>query len=272
MKVTPLLFGLTALGWLLLRPRAGGEPSGASQPSELVVPLGGGVTMEFVLIRPGSFLMGSDREPYLDARPVHKVTITRPFYMGRYEVTQEQWERVRGEHLSLFREPQFPGSRRRPVENLRWDDCLRFAAQLDGKVEGFEFRLPTEAEWEYACRAGTKEAYGFGDDAAGLAQHAWYADNARGQTHPVGEKRPNAWGLYDMHGNVWEWCSDFYGPYPGAPLSDPAGAASGTHVLRGGAWNSAAEHLTAAYRHDLDGDDFYSYYGFRCVAVRSASG
>lgn len=271
-RLVALLSGLAIAGWLLLRSSAQEEPTLPPWPGkDLVVDLGGGVKMEFVWISAGSFVMGTDRGPFVDERPPHRVTITRPFYMGKYEVTQEQWERVRGEHVSLFREPQFAGSRRRPVENVRWDDCARFAAALNSRVEGYEFRLPTEAEWEFACRAGTPGAYGFGDDVAGLAAHAWYAGNAYGQTHPVGEKMPNAWGLFDMHGNVWEWCADFYGPYPSGPVSDPGGADSGTHVLRGGAWNSTPEHATATYRHDLDGDDYYSYYGFRCLAVRSDS-
>ena len=262
------LLGLVVAGWLVLRPGGLLDRGRAGRlGDELVVDLGGGVTMQFVLIQPGSFMMGSDRSEETFLRPVHQVTITRPFYMGKYEVTQEQWEKISGQNRSLFRDPRVALGGRRPVENVRWYDCVRFAEALNGKAEGYEFRLPTEAEWEYASRAGSTGVYGFGDDVAALDEFAWHGGNARGETHPVGQKKPNAWGLFDMHGNVWEWCQDFYGPYPGTPVSDPTGASAGTHVLRGGAWNSAPDHVTCAYRYDLDADDYYSYYGFRCVAV-----
>jgi formylglycine-generating enzyme required for sulfatase activity len=236
--------------------------------ADLVIDLGGGVTMKFVLILPGAFIMGSDKSRFTDEQPVHKVTITKPFYLGKYEVTQEQWEAVMGDNVSLHKGPKYPDSAKRPVENVPWNYSQVFLARLKEKVSGYDFRLPTEAQWEYACRAGATHEYSFGDDAAALGEHAWYSSNADGQTHPVGGKKPNAWGLYDMHGNVWEWCSDGYGPYSQAAQSDPVGPGSSpTRVLRGGAWNNVAEHLRSAYRHDLEPNDGYRFYGLRCVAV-----
>ena len=207
-----------------------GEPS-ASGTAELkqnmTVDLGSGISMEFVLIRPGSFLMGSEKgDP--DQKPVHKVNITQAFYLGKYDVTQEQWQAVMGGNPSKFK------GLRNPVGNVSWDDCQEFLKKLDERVSGQMFKLPTEAQWEYACRAGTTTEYYFGDDQAGLDDYAWTTNNAGGTTHPVGQKKPNAWGLYDMHGNIWQWCSDWYGNYPEGEASDPRGPDKGqARVLRG---------------------------------------
>jgi formylglycine-generating enzyme required for sulfatase activity len=167
--------------------------------------------MEFVLIQAWTFQMGSNNgEP--NEKPVHMVRISRPFYLGKYEVTQAQWEAVMGNNPS-----QFKGDPNSPVENVSWDDVQEFIKRLkrlNTRESGVKYRLPREAEWEYAAQAGTTTAYSFGNDPSQLGEYAWYGENANGETHPVGQKKPNPWGLYDMHGNVWEWVQDWYGVGP----------------------------------------------------------
>ena len=165
------------------------------------------------------------------------MTITKPFYLGKYEVTQEQWEAVMGSNPSNFKGPK------NPVEQVSWDDCQEFLDKLNAKAggQGGKFVLPTEAQWEYACRAGSTGKFCFGDDEKQLGEYAWYDENSDSKTHPVGEKKPNAWGLYDMHGNVWEWCQDWYGAYGAEAVDDPSGPTTGSgRVFRGGGWNNAA--------------------------------
>ena len=217
-------------------------------PEKLVVDLGGNVKMEFVLIRPGTFTMGdAEFEP-------HKVTLTQPFYLGKYEVTQEQWEKVMGSNPSKFK------GAKNPVETVSWDDCQSFLAKLKEKAPGHQFALPTEAQWEYACRAGSAT------DPDNLAEFGW--SGSAGPTHPVGEKKPNPWGLYDMHGNICEWCADWYGPYPSAAQTDPTGPASGrTRVLRGGYWGDYLNRARSAARLGSKPDNRDDYMGLRCVVV-----
>jgi formylglycine-generating enzyme required for sulfatase activity len=160
------------------------------------------IGMQFVLIPAGEFMMGSN-DGRNDEQPVHRVCLTKPFYLGKYEVTQGEWKKVMGNNLS-----QHKGDPRRPVENVAWDDVQGFINRLNARESGARYRLPTEAEWEYAARAGSISVYSFGDDARQLGAYAWYGDNASSTTHPVGQKLSNAWGLYDMHGNVWEWVQD----------------------------------------------------------------
>jgi formylglycine-generating enzyme required for sulfatase activity len=144
---------------------------------------------------------------------------------------------------------QFRGDPNRPVENVSWEDVQEFLRRLNAKEGGTQYRLPTEAEWEYAARAGSTTAYSFGDNSDRLGEYAWYAENSGGTTHPVGQRKPNAWGLYDMHGNVWEWVQDWYGNYPAEAATDPQGPASGSErVGRGGDWHGGAGHCRAAYR------------------------
>jgi formylglycine-generating enzyme required for sulfatase activity len=231
--------------------RSGKKPNGIS-PAErplsrlLALDLGGDVAIELLLIRPGSFLMG-DADGRDNAKAVHRVTITKAFYLGKCEVTQEQWQAVMGANPSRFQ------GAKNPVDNVGWEDCRAFLKKLDEKFAstGVKFSLPSEAQWEYACRAGSTAKYCYGDDESRFAEYAWYGDNSGGRTHPVGEKKPNAWGLYDMHGNLLEWCADWYDPgyYQSSPASDPTGPATGTsHVDRGGSWDSPARGCRSFFR------------------------
>lgn len=217
------------------------------------------IGIEFVLIPAGTFEMGS-LDGDSDERPLHTVTLSKPFYLGKYEVTQAQWQAVMGDNPSLFQ-----GDPNRPVEQVWFNDVQDFISKLNAKEGGARYRLPTEAEWEYAARAGTTTAYSFGDDASQLGQYAWYKDNSNGQTHAVGQKKPNPWGLFDMHGNVWEWVQDWYKRYSPEAVTDPQGAEAGTHRgRRGGAWNNFAKYCRSANRYSVAGfrDDFL---GFRLV-------
>ncbi|GIT28582.1 MAG: hypothetical protein Ct9H300mP1_06280 [Planctomycetaceae bacterium] len=239
--------------------------------SEPNVPAGMEVTnsigMKLRLIPAGKFMMGSpetesDRE---DDETQHRVTITKPFYLGVTEVTQEQYQKVMGTNPSRkSRGPQ------NPVENVSWADAVEFCGKLSAmpaeKTAGHVYRLPTDAEWEYACRAGTTTAYSFGDDASGLGDYGWFDGNSDRETHPVGEKKPNAWGLYDMHGNVYEWCQDWYGDYPSGSATDPTGATSGSiRVIRGGGWFHYAGYCRSAHRNgDAPGSPGNSL-GFRVL-------
>ena len=185
-------------------------------PKELTVDLGESVKMEFVLIPAGSFLMGSNKGPR-DERPIHRVVISRPFYMAKYELTQSQWEAVMGldkRLVQLRREENGMTGPMKAMNELSWNDCRRFVSKLKQNVCGYAFALPTEAQWEYACRAGSAAEFYFGDDESQLGEYAWYEGNMvwpgkpayRGVTfyHDVGVKKPNAFGLHDMHGGVWE--------------------------------------------------------------------
>ena len=223
------------------------------------VDLGGGVAMEFVFIRSGSFMMGESHQR-------HQVTLTKPFYMGKYEVTQEQWQAVMGSNPSKNK------GARNPVENVSWDDCQKFLAKLNEKLPGQKASLPTEAQWEYACRAGSAATYCYGYGESSLAEYAWYLANSGGSTHPVGTKKPNAWGLYDMHGNVWEWCNDWYGEDFTSEQVDPLGPGHGSgRVLRGEAFNCGPASVTSSERDRFTPDGGFNRCGFRVVSVASES-
>ena len=217
------------------------------------------IGMEFKLIPAGKFIMGEGDQ-------AHEVTLTKPFKMGVHEVTQSQYEQVMGVNPSKFK------GANNPVEMVSWEDAVEFCRRLSElpaeKAAGHVYRLPTEAEWEYACRAGTTTKYSFGDDESDLGDHAWFLENflenSGTNTHPVGRKGPNAWGLYGMHGNVLEWCQDWYGDYPSGSVTDPSGAASGSlRVRRGGHWLSGAEVCRSAYRDCHEPSDRGTYLGFR---------
>ncbi len=202
------------------------------------------IGMKLVWIGPGEFMMGSHNGKG-NVKPVHQVKITKGFWLGQYEVTQAQYEKVMGTNPSSFKGDN------NPVESVSWEDAMAFCKKL-GELEGKTYTLPTEAQWEYACRAGTKTDYSFGDSVSQLGNYAWYDDNSGGKTHPVGQKQSNGWGLYDMHGNVWEWCLDWYDEnyYSKSPASDPIGPTSGARrVLRGGSWNNGEISCRTANRY-----------------------
>ena len=230
----------------------------------LLVPIPAG---EFRMGSPDSQIAGRSQE-----KPQHLVRITRPFYLSVFEVTRQQYEKVTGVR---------PWQGRSSVEDgpdyaamwVSWDDAVEFCRKLS-EQEGVEYRLPTEAEWEYACRAGTTTAYSFGNDVSELGQHAWYGRNTRAvgeqYAHRVGQKRPNSWGMYDMHGNVWEWCQDWHGPYGNeADVSDPSGPAAGRgRVFRGGSFVESAMGTRSATRRGIYPDTHNTYLGFRVARTR----
>ena len=235
---------------------------------------------EPVLITGGKFTMGDKDE--VDA-PLHEVTVSS-FLMDANLVTQEQYQKLMGTNPSRWKK----AGEKNPVEQLRWSDAAKFCnkrSELEGlqpcydlktlkcNFEASGYRLPTEAEWEYACRAGTATAYFFGDSPAKIGDYAWFDKNSGGHPRPVGQKKPNPWGLYDMAGNVWEWCNDWYKVdyYQESPRENPSGPNEGQNkVLRGGAWRFSADNCRSGYRYNespgySDVCFGYDIYGFRCV-------
>jgi formylglycine-generating enzyme required for sulfatase activity len=261
-------------------------PTAAGVPKELIT---NSIGMKLKLIPAGSFLMGAtpdDTEAKKDEKPQHKVTITRPFYLGVYEVTQYEYKQVMNDNPSLFKDSELL-----PVESVSWLDAVRFCNKLSGrerrrsyyKIEGETvtvlggdgYRLPTEAEWEYACRApqnsGSATRYVFGDDETDLVNYAWFDKNSGEKTHPVGQKKSNRWGLYDMQGNVLEWCQDFYLDvyYSFSPETDPPGPATGlTRVTRGGSWDDHPWVCRPASRDRYAPTLRFLDRGFRVAAVQ----
>jgi formylglycine-generating enzyme required for sulfatase activity len=223
------------------------------------------VAGEFIRIEAGEFVMGcslDDLQCDGNEKPQHRVGITRPFEIGKYEVTQAQWETIMGTNPSQFK------GRDRPVENVNeWQTAQEYIQKLNALNDGYRYRLPTEAEWEYAARAGSTAW-----SASDLEAMAWHGGNSGGSTRPVGEKQPNAWGLYDTQGNVWEWVQDWYGPayYSESPALDPQGPSTGPlHVLRGGSWAVPPSNARVSYRGNLRfGGPSYSY-GLRLVRERA---
>ncbi len=233
---------------------------------------------EMALIEAGRFTMGDEKE--IDATP-HEVAISS-FYIDIYPVTQEQYKKVMTENPSRWK------GDKNPVEQVRWSDAVKYCnarSQQENlqpcydlqtwqcNFEANGYRLPTEAEWEYACRAGSKTQYFFGNDSSKISDYAWVDSNAGGKPRQVGQKKPNPWDLYDMCGNVWEWCNDFYQVdyYQQSPGENPRGPKTGeTKVVRGGAWKFSADSSRSGYRYNEDpgySDVCFGYdiYGFRCV-------
>jgi formylglycine-generating enzyme required for sulfatase activity len=225
-----------------------------------VLKLPKGAEMRFAYIPEGEFYMGSENGD-ADEQNIRRVKISRGFAMGIHEVTQEQWQAVMGKNPSNFTNC----GGQCPVENVKFKDIEKFIERLNKlATDGATYRLPTEAEWEYAARAGTT-----GDYAGDLDSMAWYKDNSDNKTHPVGQKTPNGWGLYDMHGNVWEWVSDWYDDYQGEAITDPTGAISSpTRVVRGGSWNNPASFQRSANRSNSSPETRFGYLGFRLVRIK----
>ena len=229
------------------------------------------IGMKLVLIPKGTFIMGSPIEEegrYL-AELQREVTISKNFYLGVYQVTQLQYEKVMGINPSRFQGNKVRSdSSKHPVEMVSWDDAVEFCKRLsefpDEKKASRVYRLPTEAEWEYACRAGSKTAYCFGYDVQTLCDYAWFDEGSGNQTHPVGEKKPNAYGLYDMHGNVWEWCSDWQEDWSSRDVTDPSGPGEGRYrVFRGGCWLHVGAFCRSASRWWNSPSSRNDYCGFR---------
>lgn len=227
--------------------------------------------IKFCWCPPGSFRMGSsdDAPGHLLNETQFDVTFSNGFWMQQTELTQDQYEQLMGSNPAFFKGPQ------NPIESLTWTEAAEFCRRLSElppeKKAGNLFRLPTEAEWEYACRAGSSTEFCYGDDEAGLGDYGWYNSNSGRTTHPVGEKRANAWGLRDMHGNVLEWCQDFYGEYPRQAVTDFRGPASGDkRVPRGGGWFFAPMFARSAHRDAYPPSARYVGLGFRLVATPSA--
>ena len=223
-----------------------------------------GVNLEMVSIPGGSFMMGSNT--FEDTQPIHKVTI-KPFYIGKYQVTQAQWKAVMNGNPSGFTGDSLP------VETVSWYDTQEFCKELS-RITGREYRLPSEAEWEYAARAGSKSDYCFDDDEISLGEYAWYEQNSDGKTHPVGMRKPNYWGLYDVQGNVWEWCADiWHDNYEGAPIDGSSwikGGKGDSRPIRGGSWGDFMEkHKCAVSRYEYYAYLRASLVGFRVVSSAS---
>jgi len=243
-----------------------------------------GDTNKWAYIPPGTFTMGSpnsevDRQS--NEGPQTEVTLTKGFWLGRYEVTQREYLAVAGTNPSYY-----TGDLDRPVERVSWHDATNYCARLTAQEQGagrlpggWEYRLPTEAQWEYACRAGTTTRFSYGDDLnyygddlnySRLTNYGWYIGNAS-RTHRVGEKLPNPWGLYDMHGNVWEWCLDDWcaGSLPGGSVTDPQGPSSGSsRVDRGGGWSGVGQYCRSANRNRDSPSVTAGNLGFRVALVQ----
>lgn len=239
------------------------------------------IGMEFLLIPAGEFMMGAsdnDSQALPFERPQHRVRISRPFYLARFEVTQAEWEAVIGSNpYDRARSNPFynlPGMAKRITRSnhpatVSWNDAQEFIARLNEKEGANIYRLPSEAEWEYAARAGTVTVYSFGNDARQLDAHAWHGgDFQTGGTHPIGQKKPNPWGLYDMHGNAWEWVQDWFDPnfYANSPQDDPKGPPTGNkRVVRGGSWHITADSWRSSFRREYAPDYRGISIGFRIV-------
>ena len=214
-----------------------GSPSVASGSNAISIPVKDGISIEMVKVEAGTFMMGATSEmkdPYDDEKPVHQVTLTNDYYMGKYEVPQALWEAVMGSNPSEYKGDNLP------VEMVSWNDCQEFISKLNS-LTGRKFRLPTEAEWEYAARGGKRSrGYQYSGN-SNISDVAWYDGNRGSKPHPVGTKQANELGIYDMSGNVYEWCSDWYGSYSSSSQTNPTGADSGSsRVYRGGSWRNGA--------------------------------
>ena len=223
----------------------------------------------WVDISPGTFIMGNSKG-YSYEKPAHQVTISKGFQMLSCEVTQSQWEEVMGKwDLNPYNDFEYGIGDNHPIYSVSWNDCQLFSSRLNKLDTNYTYRLPTEAEWEYCCRAGRESDYSFGDDEEKIDMYAWYGLNSKGKTHPVGEKLPNDWGLYDMHGNVCEWCQDWYDKYyyENSTNNDPQGPTSGSNrVFRGSNWNQMDVKFSFSSRRNGESPDaVFIIIGFRLV-------
>ena len=234
----------------------------SSGGNEISIPVKNGITIDMVKVEAGTFMMDATSEmqnPWDDVKPVHQVTLTNDYYMGKYEVTQALWKTVMGSNPSNFKGDNLP------VEQVSWDDCQEFIDKLNS-MTGRKFRLPTEAEWEYAARGGMKSRGYRYSGSGNISDVAWYTDNSDSKTHPVGTKQSNELGLYDMAGNVSEWCQDWYGSYVSSFQTNPTGAVSGSdRVACGGSWYNDARICRSSFRSHCTPDARYGNLGLRLV-------
>lgn len=258
-----------------LWPGVAANISSAQPPKEITNSIG----MKLVLIPKGKFMMGSpeSEQGRNENENQHEVTISKDYHLGAYEVTQAQHEKVMGKNPShLQRAIVGNENADLPVEQVSWDDAVEFCRKLselpEEKRTGRVYRLPTEAEWEYACRAGSNTAYSFDDEEGLLPEYGWFNRNSSSRIFSVGLLEPNAWGLYDMHGNVWEWCSDRYGKYPKGAVRDPTGPKVGSiRVSRGGSWDFGAASCRSAFRNGTGPSNRFDNGGFRVALSSSTS-
>ena len=247
------------------------QPTVAQQPvvqapianrDNISIPVKDGISVDMVRVEAGTFTMGATAEmkdPYDSEKPNHRVTLTNDYYIGKYEVTQALWQAVMGNNPSNFKGDNLP------VEQVSWDDCQEFISKLN-LITGKTFRLPTEAEWEYAARGGNKSRGYQYSGSNNLSDVAWYGDNSGSKTHTVGTKQPNELGIYDMSGNVWEWCQDWFGKYSSSSQVNPTGANRGSYrVFRGGAWFFIARICRSSYRNFSSPDRCNIHLGLRLV-------
>ena len=255
------------------------EPAAAAEiktGTNCVLTLPGNVKLEMIWIEPGTFMMGSPNDEFgrNDNETQHQVTLTKGFWIGKYEVTQAQYKAVTGSDPSHFKGDDLP------VEMVDWEESMEFCKKLTESLggalpKGYKCSLPTEAQWEYACRAGTTSPLNNGksiqtreEKCDNLDEVAWYKFNSNGTTHPVGQKKPNAWGLSDMHGNACEWCLDWIGNYPATPVTDPAGPDKGTQRSdRGAGWYWYPRQARSGHRGLYPPERRYFYLGFRLAII-----
>ncbi len=258
-----MLGGNSGSDRIYTQPRPGGGNFSSQQGASTITIRVGNVSFDMVKVEAGSFIMGCTGEQggecYYDESPYHRVTISQDYYIGKFEVTQELYEAVMGVNPSNWKAFD------RPVERVSWNDAMEFCAELS-RMTGRRFTLPTEAEWEYAARGGRKSTNAKYSGSASVSNVAWYDGNSGNQTHPVGKLRPNELGIYDMSGNVFEWCLDWYGSYSSASQTDPMGPGSGSsRVLRGGGWGYGARYCRVSNRNGSAPGYRYGYNGFRVV-------
>jgi len=249
-------------------------------PQTFIETLSGNIKLEMVKIPAGNFLMGTEEAEVIrlckeyetawfeNEMPQHRVNL-QEFYLGKYPITQGQYQAIMGNNPSHFKD-----NPKNPVERVTWDNAQEFCQKLSEKT-GKNYRLPSEAEWEYACRAGTQTRYYFGDNEEQLGEYAWYRDNSASKTHPVGQKKPNNWELYDMHGNVWEWCEDgWYKNYQNAPKDATAwndnDDQTNHRVLRGGSWSWSNDPRGCRSAYRIDGGNCNLNIGFRVVSPQAS--
>ena len=263
-KQVNILEGQTAtLAGMLSTNTSSSLASGASLSGNIItIPVKDGISIDMVRVEAGTFTMGATpemKEPWDDEKPAHQVTLTNDYYIGKYEVTQALWQVVMGNNPSYFKGDNLP------VEQVSWNDCHEFISKLNS-ITGKKFRLPTEAEWEYAARGGNKSRSYQYCGSNNISDVAWYGNNSENKTHAVGSKQANELGIYDMTGNVWEWCQDWNGKYSGLSQTDPAGAARGDfRVIRGGGWYNDARDCRSSSRDINTPGNRYDYLGLRLV-------